>query len=485
MTWVHILCVLAGTTFGMGVDDPPSQEKVGEASGSSRIPGLSFDIHQEFEVERQKLVPGGVVTKSNWGSIEGLKLELVGKRATREDRRLLVEHMIAGGRVDPEDELLGEIRPHLIKALAADGAVEVLVRHLSQNCPGGGISGPLVGLLHDLRQEGVLEAGVAVLCDAHDLASPEGAERIRDVLDYDFRYTREQLKAEGDIVAWCREWYAANKDRVISNYQTYISGGEDGWTAHVLMPVEEWFRREMRRVDMAHSDQMLTSTFGLDPFATETLGVTDTAMIAEQRYWAARFNERPPTEWSIAIVDAAAGRENRFALQGVVCDLTINWAGAVAEDGVSRCKPRTATLPMRFAFDWACCPKFVGEDWRLLPADEAPEDERRVIIKYIHPHRSVAERVAVQATGIAATLWGDGLEGARVVKVYPDGPSLQLFVAPNAPIDLVAHAVPGGSLKIVAGGGTTDAVIMERLRAAARCRDDLMRVGPPRPTDLP
>jgi hypothetical protein len=423
------------------------------------------------------------VGKTEWGEIQGLLSGLVAKRASRADREHLVEiiNSAAGRDVNPADELLSDIRPHLVHALAQHGEFEQIVTLLSVNPPFSGISGPLVGELHDLKLEGDLPEGLGVLFRAYDVATPEAQARIREVLEYDFEFTRKQLKDTSDIVEWGREWYAENSNGVISNYRTYISGSDDGLSAHVLMPVEDWFRREMRDAADGRVGRAPPTGFGVDDWSIKDLNLNDDAWVAEQRAWLFRFSERVPQEWSAVIVDAADGRQNRFKLNGVVCDMKVTWSGSIAEDGVTRLGSRSATLPMRFGFSWSCCPTFVGEDWNAIELAAGDQPPQPITVKYISPHRELAERVGAEVAKLAPTLWPDAAETVRVVKVYPDGPSLQLFVAPNAPLNLMAYAVPGASLKIVADESTPVATIAERLRNAAKLRAEPVVAGPPEP----
>lgn len=429
----------------------------------------------------------GFVGKTEWGEIQGLLSGLVTKRTTRADRERLVEviNSAAGRDVDPAEELLSTIRPHLIHALAQHGEVEQIVALLSVSPPFNGISGPLVGELHDLKLEGDLPEGLGVLFRAYDIATPEAQARIRQVLEYDFEFTRKQLKETGDVVAWSRQWYAKNSKEVISNYRTYISGSDDGLSAHVLMPLEDWFRREMRDAADGRVGRAPPTGFGVDDWSIKELNLNDNAWVAEQRAWLHRFSERGPLEWSAVVADGADGRQNRFKLDGVVCDMTVTWFGAIAEDGVTRLGSRSATLPMRFGFSWSCCPTFIGEDWRTIQLPVSERSPQPVIIKYIDPHREAAKRVLAEVAKLATTLWPDATDGSRVVKVYPDGPSLQLFVAPNAPFDLMAYSVSGTSLKIVADRDMPAETIADRLRRAAKLRAEPVKAGPPEPPAEP
>lgn len=450
--------------------------------------GLSFDLRTEFQEGRAKIVgESGFVGKTEWGQIQGLLTGLVAKRASRADRERLVEiiNSAAGRDVDPADELLSDIRPHLVHALALHGEIEQVISLLSVSPPFGGISGPLVGELHDLKLAKTLPEGLGVLFQAYDVATPEAQARIREVLEYDFEFTRQQLKETTDVVEWCREWYAKNSVGVISNYQTYISGGDDGNTAHVLMPIEDWFLRELKQMSSHDLGREPPYTFRVDDWLLESLTVDGPTWVAEQQAWVYRFSERGPLEWSAVVVVAAGGRQNQFKLDGVVCDMKVTWAGSIAEDGVTRLGSRTATVPMRFGFSWSCCPIFIGEDWNAIELPASERSPQSVFVKYIEPHRETAESVATEVAKLATELWPDEADSARVVKVYPDGPSLQLFVSPNAPFDLLAYSVPGTSLKIVANRDTPVAAIAERLRKAAKMRAEPVKTGQPEPSQEP
>lgn len=214
---------------------------------------MAADIAQKRKAATQDQPPN---TK-NFSEADGLAMHAWVRDAGAEIRsRLAIEICARPDTAERLNTSLTDIAAFLLEPLARDHREDLVVQLLASDIPTAR-GCPTVVVLQGWYCEGVAEAGLELLLDAHTKASPQRQKaietEIRSALNAYLPRTREVVRGD-DLIAWTRNWYRMRKNRTLPNYEYCSAGDTAYWFEPMLLDAGLVLERRIAQQATAISD---------------------------------------------------------------------------------------------------------------------------------------------------------------------------------------------------------------------------------------